>query len=223
MQLASDSKNANNPLSRSQNRPSTNEIRLLTIGAIVRLIWMWHFMTFGGLVEMEETPSLARKTQEPTIAAVTEEQSEGEALRTAILVYGYVLLVPGIVLFCVSALTIMSVRDHWSGDFQTYVWVFHITAIVGLAISIGSGYLLVRVARKGLVYHVRNLLYPALTIIGVYMVIMAVLDIIASTAPYIAFGEISAVSVAMSSLYQLPYVVGGVLLTMIGIERYPRR
>ena len=95
--------------------------------------------------------------------------------------------------------------------------------MVGLAISAGSGYLLIRVARKGLVYHVRNLLYPALTIIGVYMVIMAVLDVAASIAPHIAFGEISAGSIAISSLYQLPYVVGGVLLTMIGMKRFPRR
>ena len=95
--------------------------------------------------------------------------------------------------------------------------------MVGLAISAGSGYLLIRVARKGLVYHVRNLLYPALTIIGVYMVIMAVLRVVESAAPPIAFGEISAVGVAISSLYQLPYVIGGVLLTMIGMKRFPRR
>ena len=184
---------------------------------------MRHFMNFGGSVEMEETPSLVRKTQEPTIEAATEDQSEGEALRTAILVYGYILLVPGIVLLCVSALSMISLQDHGSSDFQTYVWIFQITAIIGLAISIGSGYLLVRVARKGFVYHVRSLLYPALTIIGVYMVIMAVLDVVASAAPYIAFGEISAVSIAISSLYQLPYVIGGVLLAMIGIKKFPRR
>ncbi len=172
---------------------------------------------------MEETPSFARKTQELAIAAATEEPSEGEALRAAILVYGYILLIPGIVLLCMSALTIMSLQDHGSSDFQTYIWIFQITAMVGLAIGIGSGYLLVRVARKGLVYHVRNLLYPALTIIGVYMVIMAVLGVASSAATYIAFGEISAVGIAISSLYQLPYVIGGVLLTMIGMKRFPHR
>ncbi|UCE45479.1 MAG: hypothetical protein JSU93_00880 [Methanobacteriota archaeon] len=180
-------------------------------------------MNFGGPVEMEEMSSLARKTQELAIAAATEEQSEGEALRTAILVYGYILLVPGIVLLGVSALTMMSLQDRESSDFQTFKWIFHITLMIGLAISAGSGYLLVRVARKKLVYHVRNLLYPALTIIGVYMIIMAVLAVAGSAAPYIAFGKISAVSIAISSLYQLPYVIGGVLLTMIGIKRFPRR
>ena len=65
-------------------------------------------MTFGDLVEMEEAPSFTRKTQELAIAAAMEEQPEGEALRTAILVYGYILLVPGIVLLGLSALTLMS-------------------------------------------------------------------------------------------------------------------
>jgi uncharacterized membrane protein YeaQ/YmgE (transglycosylase-associated protein family) len=103
-------------------------------------------------------------------------------------------------------------------------------AIIGIVSVVGAmaaGYLLLRTARKRPVYSVGEMFYPAVAIIGAYLVLLATVQVVNPIVFHCSvIGDLSlyaAISAAFSGLYLLPQFVGGALLIMIGKHQYPIR
>jgi hypothetical protein len=176
----------------------------------------------GVVVGMEGPETIERQLPDVGLTCEKGESREAEALRTAVLVVGFVLLIPSVVLLVFAVLSVLTFGDYGSNDFRRYVWISYIAAVAGMAAAAVFGYFLVRVARKRLVYSVREVLYPALVIIGAYMMLRATIVVVETTAFMFVRIEIWGWGMAISALYQVPYIIGGLLLAMIGMHKFPR-
>jgi hypothetical protein len=177
---------------------------------------------------MEEIEALREPADESAQKHHNGRISDAEALRTVILVVGFILLIPGIFSLILGVASVLTRPDYGPEDYRTYLWMTQIIGIVSVAGAIVVGYLLLRIARKRPVYSVGEMLYPAVAIIGAYLVLLATVQVVNPIIfHYSILGDLPLhvvfSSVAFSGLFLLPLVVGGALLIMIGKHQYPIR
>lgn len=145
---------------------------------------------------------------------------EAKALRTAVLVVGYVLLVPSMILLVLAALEILANSSvSGSEDVRTYLWVSYVTGALDMAVALVIGFLMVRVGRKRLFYTVSDILYPSLVIVGAYMLLIAAVRILSRTL-YTTLVVGWNPGMAILSMYQVPFIAGGLLLILIGRRKF---
>lgn len=176
---------------------------------------------------MQDTGVLREPTHESLQKHDNGRISDAEALRTAILVVGFILFIPGLVYLVFGIAAIVTSSSYGPEDYRTYL---RATQIIGITSTVGAiliGYILLRIARKRLVYSAREMLYPAVAAIGAYLVLLAAVKVMNPIIfHYLVLGDwyhYAAFSAVISGLHQLPYFIGGVLLIMIGKHRYPIR
>lgn len=160
---------------------------------------------------------------EDTPARDEGEFREADALRTAILVFGLVLLIPSLVLIVFAVGAAVSYPDYGSDYFRRIIWVSRVFTVAGMVGAAVVGYLLVRIAKRRLVYSVRDMLYPALVVVGAYLMLMATFRFLQPVVTSYAIIGIWDWGMAISALFHVPYIVGGLLLVMIGRQKYPRK
>jgi len=153
--------------------------------------------------------------------------SDAEAFRTAILVVGFILFIPGLIYLALGIGSMFTSSSFGPEDYRTYLRITQITGIASMVGAVVVGYLLLRIARKRLVYSVGEMLYPAVVAVGAYLVLLAAVRFMDPIVfHYLAIGDwypYATFSAVVSGLHQLPYFVGGGLLIMIGRHRYPIR
>ena len=151
---------------------------------------------------------------------IEKPAEEAKALRTAVIVMGYIFLVPSAILLVLTALVLLAnPPDFGSDDMRRYVWVSYITSALGMVCALMIGFLLVRVAKRRLFYTIGDILYPSLVIVGVYLLLIAVVRVLSTTLQSaLAVGWNT--GMAVSYLYQVPFIVGGILLILIGKQKF---
>lgn len=174
---------------------------------------------------MEETGTLREPTHESLQKRNNGRISDAEALRTVILVVGFILLIPGLISLISGVAAVLTSPDYGSEDYRTYLRTMQIIGLVSVVGAIVLGYLLLRIARKRPVYSVGEMFYPAVTVTGAYLVLLATVRMMTPIVfHYSIIGDLSpavVISVVISGLYLLPLFVGGTLLIMIGQHQYP--
>jgi len=150
-------------------------------------------------------------------------QSDAVALRTAILVIGFILFIPGLVYLAIALAEILSGSGYRTEDHYSIALVGGVFGAIHGAALVVVGYLLLRIARRKFVYSVREMLYPALIVAGAYMVVQAALGFVHPIVVFYVLIEEIHWSMALTLPFSLPYFVGGLLLVMIGLHRYPSR
>jgi uncharacterized membrane protein YeaQ/YmgE (transglycosylase-associated protein family) len=178
-------------------------------------------------VGMEETEAFREPADESLQKHHNGRLSDAEALRTVILVVGFILFIPALVSLILGVASVLTRPDYGPEDYRTYLWMTQIIGIVSVVGAMAAGYLLLRIARKRPVYSVGEMFYPAVAIIGAYLVLLATVQVVNPIIFHYCFiGDFSlyaASSAAFSGLYLLPQFVGGALLIMIGKHQYPIR
>lgn len=181
---------------------------------------------------MEDAGAHQEPIRESTQKSGTTSPSDAEAFRTVILVVGFVLLIPGLIALVLYLVWMVMGADSGTDDYLTYLWVTYLIGAVSMVGAVIAGFLLVRIARKRIVYSVGEMLYPAAVVVGAYMVLLAaarfLIPIVSHYVLVVDFvGHVNWSIVYWSAitpgLLQLPYFVGGLLLIIIGKHRYPPR
>ncbi len=150
--------------------------------------------------------------------------SEAAALRLALMVGGIVLFVPNVIYAVSTAYSLASLQSFMSDDFRGYIWTANLILFVTVAGRVVIGFLLVWGSWRQAAPTVSSLLYPALIIIGTYLLFLGAIGIALSTAQFMIFDE--AFSIGIILLYaamRLPEILAGVALVLIGVGRFPRR
>lgn len=153
---------------------------------------------------------------------------EARALRTALLVIGAVMVIPGLVAFAFGLVNLYEFVDNstlWRDLDQlerhsSFIISLQVIAVVSSLGAVVMGLLLVLLSWNPAILSVRALLYPALVIGGIYLVFTWLMDL-ALSAAYVVYLDwpMGLAQLVILPAYRLPALVGGIVLILVGMRR----
>ncbi len=140
---------------------------------------------------------------------------DAHAIRTAILVLGLLLAFAngiGIVLSLVSMTNDFIRSDQF--------FAYEAANVAMSAVFLVLGILLVRMASDRKEPNVRNLIHPALTFLGAYLILVGVRPLVTFFSIAVPYGIQWTWGYALEIAIELPWIVGGVILLRIATRRH---
>lgn len=173
---------------------------------------------------MEGTGALAGSSTGLERSRAGQMPTEVEALRLALIVVGLMLIVPSVAYMALLAVSLATFDHPFSEDYSEYVLTVNLIGFVRNAGTAAIGFLLVWGSWRPAVPTVRGLLYPALVVIGTYLLFIGVMGIAMPVAHLTAFDEsLSLWALLLYTTVNLPEIIGGAVLVIIGAGGSPSR